>query len=128
MYSLIGNDAYSIQGRALPFATTDAAPLGYKTTVIGEYNIAIENLDGVLQYHDVLADKLLNVTQNLKTGVYLFTTASGAFDNRFEIRYTYRTALATNNPMTNAKGFTVYANHKQVYLYSTQKNGIGECL
>ncbi len=121
MYSLIGTEAYSIQGKALPFAVADVVPLGYKTTVAGEYTIAIENLDGLFQNQDVfLVDKLLNVTQNLKTGVYIFTTASGTFDNRFEIRYTDGTALATENPMANNVDFTVYANDKQVYLYSTK--------
>jgi len=121
MYSLIGTDTYSIQGRALPFAATDVVPLGYKTSVAGSYTIAIENFDGLFENQNVyLVDKLLNVTQNLKAGVYTFTTESGTFDNRFEIRYNDGTALATNNPMTSTVDFTVYTNHKQVYLHSTK--------
>jgi hypothetical protein len=120
MYSLIGTEAYSIQGKALPFAVADVVPLGYKTTVAGSYTIAIENFDGLFENQNVyLVDKLLNVTQNLKAGVYTFTTASGTFDNRFEIRYNDGTALATENPISSTVDFTAYANHSQVALHAT---------
>jgi hypothetical protein len=121
MYSLIGTSGYSIQGRALPFAATDVVPLGFKTTIAGNFTIALENFDGLFQNQDVfLVDKLNNVTQNLKLGSYEFTTETGTFDGRFEIRYTDGTALSTNNPLLGATDFTVYANHKQVFVHSTK--------
>lgn len=121
MYSLIGTDGYSIQGKALPFVATDVVPIGFKTSVAGNYTIAIENFDGLFQNQNVyLVDKLNNVTQNLKAGSYEFATEAGTFDNRFEIRYTDDTALATNNPLASALDFTVYANHKQVFIHSTK--------
>jgi hypothetical protein len=120
MYSLIGTEAYSIQGKALPFAVADVVPLGYKTTVAGSYTIAIENFDGLFENQNVyLVDKLLNVTQNLKAGVYTSRQHRGLFDNRFEIRYNDGTALATENPISSTVDFTAYANHSQVALHAT---------
>jgi hypothetical protein len=39
---------FVIQGRALPFDDNDKVPLGYKTTIVGEFKIAIDEADGFL--------------------------------------------------------------------------------
>jgi hypothetical protein len=57
----------TIQGRALPIEETDAVPLGYSSTVIGDFSISIDKTDGVLSNMAVfLEDKLTNTTHNLK--------------------------------------------------------------
>jgi trimeric autotransporter adhesin len=45
--SLIGSEEYTIQGRALPFSTSDSVPLGFKTDSAGNYTIAIDHVDGL---------------------------------------------------------------------------------
>ncbi|MEP7094600.1 MAG: T9SS sorting signal type C domain-containing protein [Flavobacterium sp.] len=77
-----------IQGRALPFTTTDVVPLGYRSIIAGEFTISIAKADGQLTYQAVfLEDKLTNTLNDLRKGSYTFTTASGVFNNRFVLRY-----------------------------------------
>jgi hypothetical protein len=53
---------FVIQGRALPF-DNDKVPLGYKTTIVGEFKIAIDEADGFLVNKKIfLEDKLLGNT------------------------------------------------------------------
>jgi hypothetical protein len=48
----------------LPFDDNDV-PLGYKTTIVGEFKIAIDEADGFLDKKIFLEDKLLGKTQDL---------------------------------------------------------------
>jgi hypothetical protein len=47
-YSINNSSLLTIQGRALPIEETDAVPLGYSSTVIGDFSISIDKTDGVL--------------------------------------------------------------------------------
>ncbi|MGV3696337.1 hypothetical protein [Flavobacterium sp.] len=88
MYSFIGNDMCSIQGRALPFTENDVVPLGYNSTIAGNFTITINSVDGIFDSQDVyLLDRMNNVEHDLKAAPYSFTSAIGSFNNRFEIRY-----------------------------------------
>ncbi|HLF51649.1 T9SS sorting signal type C domain-containing protein [Flavobacterium sp.] len=118
LYSVVGTDNYSIQGRALPFNASEIIPLGYSTTLSGTFSIAIENLDGFFIDQNVyLLDKSNNTTHNLKTSAYSFTTATGTFNNRFELRFTTAT-LGNNNPALNENMVTIYSNDKQIKIQS----------
>lgn len=111
MYSINGTDNYSIQGRALPFDNSDVVPLGYKSTIAGNFNITLEDFDGLFESQDVyLVDQLNNVTHDLKAGAYAFTSGIGTFNDRFEIQYVNNT-LAVNNPLENQTGFSVSSNN-----------------
>jgi hypothetical protein len=91
-YSINNTSKLTIQGRALPFDTTDRVPLGYKTTIAGEFTIAIDHADGILSNQAVyLEDKLTSAVQDLRIGNYTFTTATGTFADRFTISYTKKT-------------------------------------
>jgi hypothetical protein len=58
----------------LPFDDNDKVPLGYKTTIVGEFKIAIDEADGFLVNKKIfLEDKLLGKTQDLSLA-YTFTT------------------------------------------------------
>ena len=95
LYSLIGSSKLGIQGRSLPFETSDIVPLGYSSSINGTYQISLSNFDGLFQDQEILIeDKLLNVIHNLKTGNYSFVSTIGTFEDRFQIRYT--NALSTN--------------------------------
>jgi hypothetical protein len=87
-YSINLGKRLTIQGRALPFLTTDEIPLGYKTTIVGTFNITIDHVDGLFVNQDIfLKDLVTGVTHNLKNGTYSFTTAAGRFDDRFVLLY-----------------------------------------
>ena len=91
-YSINENKNLTIQGRALPFDENDTVPLGFKTTIAGSFTIDIDEVDGLLANQTLyLEDKLTNTVSNLKNGDYTFTTAKGTFNDRFVLRYTYKT-------------------------------------
>ena len=116
LYSVNGTDMYSIQGRALPFNNTDVVPLGYKTTIAGNFTIALEDFDGLFQSQNVyLHDKSNGITQDLKIGSYTFASSIGTFDDRFEILYT-NSALSTTNPGDTGNWLTVYSKNNQLFV------------
>lgn len=88
LYSLLDQKKLAIQAKGLPFAGNDAVPLGYKTTVAGNFTIGLDHFDGLFEDQDIfLKDNVLNTTKNLKEGSYTFASASGTFHSRFEIVY-----------------------------------------
>lgn len=88
IYSLLDQKKLTIQGKALPFNSEDAVPLGYKVTIAGDFYIDLDQFDGLFAGQNIfIKDKMLNVIHNLKDGPYHFVSAIGTFDNRFEIVY-----------------------------------------
>ena len=91
-YSINQDKNLVIQGRALPFDENDEVPLGFRTTINGEFTINIDQVDGSLTNQPVfIEDKLTNTVFDLKSGNYTFNTAAGTFDDRFVLRYTNKT-------------------------------------
>jgi len=123
-YSVNGAKKLSIQGRALPFEKSDVVPLGYKSTIAGEFTIAIDHAEGIFsgQQHVYLEDKLKDIIYDLSTGDYTFTTEIGTFTNRFEIRYASKTTLGTGDYDTAANTVLVSVKNKEVKVTSTIEN------
>jgi hypothetical protein len=114
IYSLIGNRKLSIQGRSLPFLTTDSVPLGYKASTSGNFTISLYNVDGLFVNQNIyLKDNVLNSIHNLKQSNYNFVSDAGTFENRFEIIYQNTTLNTTNFNIENS-----------VVLYKNQTNEI----
>lgn len=115
----INNDAnLVIQGRALPFDDHDIVPLGYRTTIAGNFTIGINKTDGVLTNQAIyLEDKLTNIIHNLQTANYTFTTQAGTFNDRFVLRYTSN-SLGSDDFEINKKGFVVSVKNKVVTITS----------
>lgn len=121
LYSVNGTDTYSIQGRALPFVQSDVVPLGYKTTIAGNFTVALEDFDGLFQNQNVyLLDKVANIMQDLKLGSYTFSSAIGTFNDRFEIHYT-NTTLAVTNPSGSTIGLNMYCNSNQLFVTASSE-------
>jgi hypothetical protein len=115
--SIVDSQEYIIQGRALPFETTDVVALGFKSELAGSYTIALNNFDGLFQTDNqdiYLKDNLTNTTQNLKAGSYTFTTESGVFNNRFEVRYV--NLLSVDNPVLEANTVAVYKQNQEIVV------------
>ncbi|WP_310557645.1 T9SS sorting signal type C domain-containing protein [Flavobacterium sp.] len=122
-YSVVNNKRYTIQGRALPFDENDEVPLGYRSTIAGEFSININQVDGLLTNQAVfLEDKLTNTIVNLKTSSYTFTTAVGVFNERFVLRFVAKT-LSTNDFEGKSNQVYVSVKNKQLKI-----NAVGEAI
>lgn len=121
-YSVNDTGNLTIQGRSLPFVESDAVPLGYRTTVEGDFTISINNADGVLADQRVyLEDKETNTISELTAKDYTFTTKTGVFNNRFVLRYTNKT-LGTGDFETVEDAVSVVVKNKEVSVNSTGDN------
>jgi len=109
LYSLINTKSYIIQGRSLPFDTTDLVPLGMKIISAGNHTIAIRQVDGIFEGNQniYLEDKQLNIIHDLKQSPYHFTAPTGINNTRFVLRYT-----------TNALGNADFDYDNQVIVFS----------
>ncbi|WP_339921487.1 T9SS sorting signal type C domain-containing protein, partial [uncultured Flavobacterium sp.] len=120
-YSINQDKNLVIQGRALPFDQADEVPLGYSSTIVGDFQIGIGQVDGSFVDKDVfLEDKLLNTTHNLKNSPYLFKTESGVFNDRFIIKYTNKT-LATDEFEDIKYGILISNKNKVVLIKSSDE-------
>ena len=126
LYSLIDNKSYSIQGRALPFDSSDTVPLGVKIPTSATYTIAVAITDGL--FHETnqsiyLEDTALNIIHDLREAPYVFTSESGRFDTRFVLRYTNPSALGTVDFDTLANSVVVSTtSHNQIDIKSYAEN------
>ncbi|PKP14885.1 MAG: hypothetical protein CVU07_12590 [Bacteroidetes bacterium HGW-Bacteroidetes-23] len=115
--SLINDETFVIQGRSLPFETTDVVPLQFKATSAGNYTIAIDHVDGLfLESQPIyLRDLMMGVDHNLKVAEYNFTSDAGTFSNRFEI--VYESTLSVSNPILE-NTVVVYSKNKTIEINS----------
>ncbi|PUU70833.1 T9SS C-terminal target domain-containing protein [Flavobacterium sp. WLB] len=121
-YSLNDAKKLTIQGRGLPFEDTDLIPLGYRTAVAGEFTIAIDHTDGLLNDQAVyLEDKKAGTIYDLKAGNYKFTTEIGTFTDRFVLRYTNKT-LGTGDFENVKDGLLVSVKDKAIKVTSSKEN------
>lgn len=119
IYSMLGTDTLSIQGRALPFSDADTVPIGYYTKIADNITISLHQIDGLfLDNQDIfLEDKVLNVIHDLKSDPYVFASAAGTFNNRFVLRYTDGT-LGSGDFTTQADKVVVALKNKQIKINS----------
>ncbi|WP_284653035.1 hypothetical protein [Flavobacterium terrisoli] len=101
IYTKVGTRDLSIQGKSLPFSVTDIIPIAYTTAVNGQLSINLDNFDGAFDHQDIyLWDKLTNTLHDLRKAAYTFVTTAGAFENRFELRFTNELFGTTNQALT----------------------------
>ena len=117
--SYLNNKNFVIQAKALPFSTQDVIPLILKVTTDGNYNIAIDHLDGLFNTTAqavYLHDLYNNTYSNLKLGSYNFATIAGTFNNRFEI--TFNTTLSTPINAINQNSLIVFKKNGEIVVHS----------
>lgn len=106
---------FGIQGRALPWGIVDQIPLGFNTTVAGNYTIAIDHFNPYFSDKNIfLQDTSNGILHDLKAAPFNFTTAVGTFNTRFKL--VYQDPLLSNVDFSNLK--------KEVFVYN-QNNQIG---
>jgi hypothetical protein len=121
-YSVQNNSKYAIQGRALPFDDNDLVPLGFKTTIAGEFKIGIDQVDGLLASKKIfLEDKLLGKVQDLSKASYDFTTETGTYDDRFVLSYANRTLEVIDNIDEKKFGVLIYNKNKEIVIKSSEE-------
>jgi len=92
LYTLVENSdtKFAIQGKNPSSLTLEEViPLGFYTSIVAPttYTLSIADLEGDFMSSNTvyLKDYLLNLTHNLSTSDYIFSSAPGEFNNRFEI-------------------------------------------
>lgn len=119
LYSIIPEQNLVIQGRPLPFDANDLVTLGYKSPANDTYSLRIDHIDGLFEGQNIyIEDKLLNIIHDVKQSPYVFTSASGTFNDRFVLRYT-NNALGVAQQQT-AAGFVVVVNDEKLSIQSSQ--------
>ena len=117
-YSIANDNRYVIQGRALPFTHTDVVPLGYRSTIAGDFTISIDHVDGDLRNHAIyIEDKVTNTIHNLNSSNYTFSTATGTYIDRFVLTYVNRT-LGLGEFEANDKNVLVAVQNKVITITS----------
>ncbi|MEZ0128851.1 T9SS sorting signal type C domain-containing protein [Flavobacterium sp. LBUM151] len=117
-YSISNDNKYVIQGRGLPFTETDIVPLGYRSTITGDFTISIDHADGDLKNHSVfIEDKATNIIQDLQAGNYTFSTSTGTFTDRFVLRFANKT-LGTGEFETSNNDVNVAVQNKVITVSS----------
>lgn len=120
LYSLIENEKFSIQGKSMPFEISDIVPLGFKAQNPGTFIISLANFDGLFSEGNTsihLKDNLSNTTHNLENP-YVFQSASGEFNDRFEV--TYQSALGIQNP-DKGWNLVIYKEGKDIVVKSDEE-------
>ncbi|WP_167443835.1 T9SS sorting signal type C domain-containing protein [Flavobacterium cutihirudinis] len=120
-YSINESNNLAIQSRAIPFANTDEVPLGYVTTIAGDFTISIDEVDGLFTEQEIyLEDKVTGKEIDLRAGNYTFTTAIGTFTDRFVLRYTSKT-LGTGDFENLENGIFVSVKDKVIKVQSSKE-------
>jgi hypothetical protein len=122
IYTMIGNKDLVIQGRQLPFDENEIVPVGYETSIAGDFYFNIDNVDGFFNTQNIfLKDNLLGTEHDLKQNAYLFSTEIGRFDNRFELKFTSK-VLGINKPSFTAETVLISTTKDQIKINSTTEN------
>jgi len=115
--SSVNGGEYTIQGRPA-FDVSDVVALNFKTTVAGNYTIAIDHVEGLFSTGQTvfLKDNLLNTIVDLSAGSYSFASAIGTFNSRFEV--VYQSTLAVTNPTFTANSVIAYSANGEIRINS----------
>jgi hypothetical protein len=116
--SIINTEEYTIQGRVLPFSTSDTVQLGFKTNAAGNYTIALDHVDGLFtgQQAIYLKDNITGNEIDLKVGSYTFNAPAGIDNARFLLKY--QRTLNVDAPEFNENNVRVYLNNETLYVNS----------
>ncbi|WP_396185856.1 reprolysin-like metallopeptidase [Flavobacterium sp.] len=116
--SLIDDEEFAVQGRALPFDGTDIVPLSFKVVNPGNYTIAIDHVDGLFAGSQdiILKDNETGIETDLKTGGYTFTALGGETKTRFVLKY--QKTLGTNTLLFDENSIVVYKNDEVISIKS----------
>ena len=118
--SLINGDFFAIQGRGLPFVTSDVIKLGLKTIDAGNYSIGIDQVDGIFENNQnvFLKDNLTGIIHNLSQSDYNFVANVGSFNTRFEL--IFENLLTTQALVEQSESIVVYPKNEILTIESNR--------
>lgn len=118
IYTMVGNDDLAIQGKSLSFSDNDIIPIGYNTTINGEFSINLDDFDGIFNEQNVyLLDKATNTIHDLKNAPYSFVTEAGIIEDRFQLGFSSQ-ALSLGNPIQASRDVKVISLNHQLQVIS----------
>ncbi len=122
LYNILDNEAYTIQGKALPFLTSDVVKLGFKASADGTYTITVDHVDGVFAdtQNVYLKDNLTGIVHDIKANPYTFAAIAGNDTTRFEL--VYDNLLGTQNPVVASNNLIVYNQNGVININSGSNN------
>jgi hypothetical protein len=123
--SVLDNTNYVIQGRPLPFDSSDEVQLSFNATKSGEYTIAIDHVDGIFSSMPgiLLKDNLNGTVSNLKLSPYKFTAPSGATNSRFSLKYQSLSLVnEVLSPSVVENSILVFQNREKINISSNSSN------
>ena len=121
-YSVNNENHFVIQGRALPFSDSDIVPLGYRTTIAGDFTFSIDETDANMNEQAIyIEDKIAGVIHDLKQSNYTFSTTIGTFNDRFVLRYTNGT-LGRGDFENTEKDVIVSVKNKSIAISSSAES------
>lgn len=121
LFSMLGNEKLSIQGRQYPLDPKDVVSLGSNHFVAGNYVISLQEAEGIFDngQNIYLKDNQTNIITNLSQESYTFAAAEGLTEGRFEIVYQTNGVLDTNGVKKDE--LLVYRTGNDFVIKSTNK-------
>lgn len=118
LYSIIGNESFVIQGRALPFSVTDEVPLGFVCSSAGAYSIALQDFNGVFATNQAvyIKDQQTGLTHLISAEPFVFTSSEGVFNNRFVV--VYQPSLRVDYPLSDATTIRLSTQNNSINITS----------
>ncbi|HZH70636.1 MAG TPA: T9SS sorting signal type C domain-containing protein, partial [Flavobacteriaceae bacterium] len=108
-----------IQGRSLPFNDADVVPLGFNAVHSGQFVISLSQGDGIFAQGGqqvYLRDSRLNTITNISESPYSFYSASGEYNDRFELVYQPEGNLGIDSKLPY--NVLIYGNNYHVHIES----------
>jgi hypothetical protein len=110
-----------IQGKGLPFSDTDSIPLGFSTTLAGNFDLNLYQFDGLFTNQVVFVeDTYTNTIHDLKEGIFSFQSVAGVFDDRFIIRFANET-LSIPSVDSNSETILCYVKNQIINVKTTNQ-------
>ncbi|MGK4568335.1 T9SS sorting signal type C domain-containing protein [Flavobacterium sp. 3HN19-14] len=107
--TLIGDDKFNIQAKALPFVDTDEIPMSFNALAAGNFTISLDHTDGLFadEQNIFIKDNLTGTIHSVKDSAYEFAAEAGTTTNRFSIVF-QNTNLHFENPTFTANDVVVF--------------------
>ncbi len=122
LYSWIGEEKFTVQGRTLPFEVEDVVPLGFKAPEFGKFKIGLDDFDGFFtdeNFQIYIRDNFMQVEHDLRLADYWFSTEEGEFPTRFEIVYKIEEVMSTQD--LNDGLVKIYKNKENIVIESEKE-------
>lgn len=119
LYTINGGDKLAIQGKSLPFQSSDVVKLGFRAAEAGNFNISLSNFDGLFSEGEVviyLKDNELNLLHNLMDSAYSFEAKTGEFNERFEVIFENKSTMSTED--LTGSSVQIYTNNQNIIVES----------